>query len=129
MYLFIMTSNPQAEIYLYDGDTKVGETIWLADRHLAETIHKEIRSLLALKGLSEQDLTGIGIFRGPGSFTGLRIGHSVANSFAYSLGLPIVGALGDNWLGDAVHRLDSGENDKIVSPFYGAPPRTTKPRK
>ena len=36
-------------------------------------------------------LQGIEVETGPGSFTGLRVGVSVANSLAYSLGIPVNG--------------------------------------
>jgi tRNA threonylcarbamoyladenosine biosynthesis protein TsaB len=42
-------------------------------------------------------ISGIGVMKGPGSFTGLRIGLTVVNTLADSLNIPIVGAMGDNW--------------------------------
>lgn len=36
-------------------------------------------------------LKGIEVETGPGSFTGLRVGVSVANALAYSLGIPVNG--------------------------------------
>ena len=129
IYLLIKTDQPQAEIYLYKDHDKAQEENWLADRRLAETIHLKIKSVLTREGLRDFNLTGIGIFQGPGSFTGLRIGHSVANALAYGLNLPIVGTSGENWVKDALRRLTSGENDKLVVPEYGAQARVTKPRK
>ena len=129
MYLLIRTDQPQAEILLFNNQVKAGEEKWLADRSLAETIHQKIRSMLSGSGLNESDLKGIGIYKGPGSFTGLRIGHSVANAFAYGLNIPVVGTSGENWAKDAINHLSNGNNDKIVTPEYGAPARVTKPRK
>jgi tRNA threonylcarbamoyladenosine biosynthesis protein TsaB len=129
MYLLINTSQPQAEIYLYKGEGKLAEDKWQAHRKLAETIHQRVDKLLSSKELNIKDISGIGIFKGPGSFTGLRIGHSVANALAYGLGVPIVGSLGDNWQADATARLVNGDNDQIVKPEYGAAARVTKPRK
>lgn len=50
-----------------------------------------IDKLLKDSGFSIKDISGIEVFEGPGSFTGLRVGISVANSLAYSLGIPING--------------------------------------
>ncbi len=38
-----------------------------------------------------QDLKGIEVETGPGSFTGLRVGVSVANALGFSLGIPVNG--------------------------------------
>lgn len=38
-----------------------------------------------------QDLKGIEVEKGPGSFTGLRVGVSVANALGFSLGIPVNG--------------------------------------
>lgn len=69
------------------------------------------------------------MFRGPGSFTGLRIGLTVANTIASAQSLPIVGATGDEWQQQSIDRLSRGESDTIVLPEYGSGARITKPRK
>ena len=69
------------------------------------------------------------VFKGPGSFTGLRIGITVANAIAYAQNIPIVGTTGENWRGDGLKKLSGGKNDKIVMPEYGAEPNITKSRK
>lgn len=42
-------------------------------------------------GVSARDITGVAVARGPGSFTGLRIGMSVAKAIAYAADASIVG--------------------------------------
>jgi tRNA threonylcarbamoyladenosine biosynthesis protein TsaB len=75
------------------------------------------------------DITGVGFFEGPGSFTSLRIGATVANTLADSEGIPVVGARGDDWREQAQKKLSNGENQKIVLPFYGAQANVTLPKK
>lgn len=41
--------------------------------------------------LEFKDLTGIEVEKGPGSFTGLRVGVSVANALGFALGIPVNG--------------------------------------
>lgn len=38
-----------------------------------------------------KDLSGIEVETGPGSFTGLRVGVSVANALGFALGIPVNG--------------------------------------
>ena len=75
------------------------------------------------------DITGIVVFRGPGSFTGLRIGVTVANSLAYSRNVPIVGELGEDWAKKGISRIFAGESDDVVMPEYGGEANITAPRK
>ncbi len=46
--------------------------------------------VLTKSGLKYEELHAIGISEGPGSYTGLRIGASVAKALAYTLNIPII---------------------------------------
>ncbi len=48
-----------------------------------------ISSLLAETGLSLQDLDAIAVTRGPGSFTGVRIGIGIAQGISFGLKIPV----------------------------------------
>jgi tRNA threonylcarbamoyladenosine biosynthesis protein TsaB len=126
--LAVRTDKPEAELVLFDGQTKLEEIIWQAHRELAETIHIKIRELLETQSKSLKDLEGIITYQGPGSFTGLRIGLSVANALADSLAIPIVGAMGNAWQAESIKRLLAGESDPVVMPEYGAPVHITTPK-
>lgn len=56
----------------------------------AERLHIFIREILAENNLEMSDLNAIAISKGPGSYTGLRIGVSAAKGLCYSLNLPLV---------------------------------------
>jgi tRNA threonylcarbamoyladenosine biosynthesis protein TsaB len=124
----IKSDMPRAELYLI-SDGRIKKLSWEADRRLAKTLNTKIKTLLAKNDLTLSRLDGIAVFSGPGSFTGLRIGHSVANALAYSLEIPIVGVTGEHWLSAADTRLHKQENDHIALPKYGSPARVTKPKK
>lgn len=110
-------------------DDKADTSEWEAGHDLARDMLTYLHDQLERHGGDFSDITGIGVFRGPGSYTGLRIGLTVLNTLADSGHIPIVGALGDTWQQDCLRRLRSGEDDKIVLPEYGGDAHVTKPRK
>ncbi len=126
--LTIRTDKPEAEIGLYDDQKQLAYDKWQAHRLLAETIHQKIQSLLNIQSITLHQVEGIVVFEGPGSFTGLRIGVSVAGALAYGLNIPIVSSAED-WLESGIARLLDGQSEKIPVPNYGAPATTTKQRK
>ncbi len=129
LVLTIRSDRPEAEVGLFDGDTQLENEKWQAHRQLAETIHNKIEAILKSQQKTWADIEGVVCFKGPGSFTGLRIGLSVGNALAYSLHIPIVSEGGDGWLKDGARRLQTGDNEKFAMPEYGSPVHTTLPRK
>lgn len=130
MLLGLKTDNPLAEIVLCSDAGEVIEKVdWQADRTLARHLLRQLADLLERHSSTFNNLTGLIVFKGPGSFTGLRIGLSVMNTLAYSEGVAIVGTGGDNWLKNGLERLARGENDQVVLPEYGADARITTPKK
>jgi tRNA threonylcarbamoyladenosine biosynthesis protein TsaB len=129
LILTFRTDKPEAELGLFEDGNKLAYSIWPAHRQLAETIHLKISELLASQGRGLDDLDGLVVFKGPGSFTGLRIGISVANALAYSLQIPIVAETGERWLEQGRQALNKGKNQRIAVPEYGSPPHITTPRK
>lgn len=127
--LTLRTDKPEAEIGLFKDGTELVYKKWTAHRQLAETLHSQIAKILQSVGVDWGDIKGVVVFKGPGSFTGLRIGLSVANALAYSYGLPIVGTQGKDWLKDGLAKLQKGQNDQMVLPKYGSPVYTTPPKK
>jgi tRNA threonylcarbamoyladenosine biosynthesis protein TsaB len=129
IFLTIKTDNPEAEIALFDDLKKLDEIKWQANRVLADTIHTKIKELLINDELKWQDINGVVCYKGPGSFTGLRIGLSVANALAYGLDIPVVSNSSKNWQCIGVEALMGGKNDKITLPEYGSEAKITNPKK
>lgn len=126
LVLSIRTDNPKAEVGLYKDSQKIGYKSWQAHRKLAETIHQSISEILISNGKNISDINGVVVFQGPGSFTGLRIGISVANALGNGLGVPIAGASGRNWQKSAIKNIGA---KKLVWPNYGLDPYITIQKK
>lgn len=128
MILLLDTSTPVCKLTLIDGDWRYDDA-WQADRTLAKNLLGYLGGQLQKNGKTFADLTGIGAYQGPGSFTGLRIGLTVLNTIADTQHIPIVGGTGENWQTDVTTALGRGQNDQIVLPLYGSDAHITKPRK
>lgn len=125
----LKTDGPIAEIGLFNKDQALDYFKYEHLNQLSENLLIEIEKLLSKNKLKYSDLFGINVYQGPGSFTGLRIGISLANALSYSLNIPIIGSTQENWIKSGINELLKGKNQKIVIPEYGALPHITKARK
>ena len=92
MLLAIDTSTRNAGIALADaGGRVISCRSWhSAVNHTAELM-PAVAQTLAAAGLTVHDLAGIAIALGPGGFSALRVGMSVAKGLAIAAGKPLVG--------------------------------------
>ena len=127
--LSIKTDQPESEFMIFNDHKRLAEIKYLAHRDLAQTIHQKIADLLKKENLNWSDIDGIICYQGPGSFTGLRIGLTMANTLSYALRIPIIGAKSNNWQTEAINKLLNAEDDQQVYPFYDSEPHVTKPKK
>ena len=128
-YVLLNTSTPRCEVTIVSRDKKRHIYEWQAERMLAHGLLRFLSQTLAEHKETFASIQGLGVYRGPGSFTGLRIGLTVLNTVASGQSIPIVGESDDGWKTRAVERLDEGKNDRLVTPLYGADARITTPRK
>jgi tRNA threonylcarbamoyladenosine biosynthesis protein TsaB len=128
MILLLDTSTPICKLVFIEKDWRYDDE-WQADRDLAKHLLKYLKDQLDKNGKTFTDISAIGVYQGPGSFTGLRIGITILNTFASSEKIPIVSATGENWQRTCLKRLENNENDELVMPLYGSEPNITTPRK
>jgi len=57
----------------------------------SETLMPHIETVLHMARIKKEDLEGIAVSIGPGSFTGLRIGLAAAKMMSYALCIPLIG--------------------------------------
>ncbi|GAA4273974.1 tRNA (adenosine(37)-N6)-threonylcarbamoyltransferase complex dimerization subunit type 1 TsaB [Aquimarina gracilis] len=56
----------------------------------AERLHNFIDKIVKGEGLTMKDLAAVAVSKGPGSYTGLRIGVSTAKGLCYALDIPMI---------------------------------------
>ena len=91
MLLAIDTSTRNAGVALAEDGQVVSSRSWYsAVNHTAELM-PAVSQLLEVAGLTAHNLDGIAVALGPGGFSALRVGMSVAKGLALATGKPLVG--------------------------------------
>lgn len=91
MLLAIDTATRQAGLALCTRDKLLTEMIWEAGRHHTVEMAPALDDAFARTDTSPVDLTAVAVTIGPGSFTGLRIGMSLAKGYAIAHELKLIG--------------------------------------
>jgi tRNA threonylcarbamoyladenosine biosynthesis protein TsaB len=89
--LSIDTASDIASIALSRDGVVTAEKTWRCERNHTVELMPAIDALLAANGDSKPDVSAVFVCAGPGMYTGLRVGVSVAKGIAYALEIPIVG--------------------------------------
>ncbi|MFD1030072.1 tRNA (adenosine(37)-N6)-threonylcarbamoyltransferase complex dimerization subunit type 1 TsaB [Metaplanococcus flavidus] len=89
IYLGIDTSNsPLAIALAKDNSILIEESSNLKINH-SLTVMPAIEEMMATAKITPADLTHIAVAEGPGSYTGVRIGLTIAKTLAWSLKIPL----------------------------------------
>ena len=91
MLLAIDTSTRYAGVGLWRGDRLISSLSWYSQRNHTEELMPAIGHVLGQAGAGPDSLGGIAVALGPGGFSALRVGISVAQGLALPLSLPVVG--------------------------------------
>ncbi len=89
--LTIQTATPAGSLSLTDGSQLLAELNLDVRMTPTEWLLSSIEELMEFAGLERSDLDGVAVVRGPGSFTGLRVGLATAKGLAISVGCPLLG--------------------------------------
>jgi tRNA threonylcarbamoyladenosine biosynthesis protein TsaB len=91
MLLALDTSTAQIGLAIYDGSQVISEYAWRSRlRHTVELAPAIFESLKRCD-LTMDDIQALGVALGPGSFTSLRVGLSLAKGLALSRHVPLIG--------------------------------------
>ena len=91
MYLIIDTSTRHGAVGLWHDDRLARAMAWHARHNHTAELMPAIEAILGQEGLSVSDLQGVAVATGPGGFSALRAGLSVAKGLALGLALPLAG--------------------------------------
>lgn len=91
LILNIETATPVCSVCLSDGERIVGIRETSDHNSHSKVIAVFIDEILKETGTGVNDLDAVAVSKGPGSYTGLRIGVSTAKGLCYALGIPLIG--------------------------------------
>ena len=89
--LTIQTASPAGSIALTAGERLLAELNLDVRKTPTEWLLQSIGDLLDKTDVKKADLDAIAVVRGPGSFTGLRVGLATAKGLSLALGCPLLG--------------------------------------
>lgn len=140
--LILETSGRAGSVALAEGKTLLCTRRLDETRRHARDLAPAVRELFRTQGWKPRDVQAVFVSRGPGSYTGLRIGITSAKVFAYATGCALIGIdtfsaiamqvpLGPDGpsspsnMGSQVDVLADAQQDKIyVQRFLSAVPQT-----
>lgn len=89
--LAIDTSNYVLGVAIVDEEKVIGEVITNLPKNHSVRVMPTIEQLMKECGIKPKELERIVVAMGPGSYTGVRIGVTIAKTLAWSLQIPLVG--------------------------------------
>lgn len=114
--LAIDTSNYALGVALLEEKEVLGEYITNLKKNHSVRIMPAIQTLMKDCGRVPSDLTKIVVAKGPGSYTGVRIGVTIAKTLAWTLNIPLVGISSLEILAAGPGRYFAG----FISPIFDA---------
>lgn len=95
------TKREEVTVELIDSKSKFKDKLVQSQKLGSQVLLQMIVKILKENKLSFGDLTAVEVNPGPGSFTGTKVGVSVANALGFALNIPV-----------------NGKKGKIVVPIY-----------
>lgn len=103
--LYLETSSKNCSVAISDNEKLLCLCEEVSENYKqSESLHTYVEWVLEGAGIALKDIEAVSLGKGPGSYTGLRIGAASAKGFCYGLRVPLV----------AVNSLES-----MIEPFLG----------
>jgi tRNA threonylcarbamoyladenosine biosynthesis protein TsaB len=91
MILCLETATPVCSVALCDSNCIISKRESHENKSHAANLTIFIQELLQEAKIKTEELEAVAVSKGPGSYTGLRIGVSVAKGIAYGASIPLIG--------------------------------------
>lgn len=89
--LYLETSSRNCSAAISDNEKLLCLTEEVSDNYKqSESLHTFVEWALEGAGISMKDIEAVSLGKGPGSYTGLRIGAASAKGFCYGLKIPLI---------------------------------------
>lgn len=111
----IDTSGDICSLALFDDARELSTYQFRHELHLAERLPAFVTFVLGAHDRKLRDIDAFAVGLGPGSFTGVRVGVTMAKTWAHSLGRPLVGVSSVDALAEPIAELEIG-NIVAVAP-------------
>ncbi len=136
MLLAIETSSRLGSVVLHDGNSIVAERSFSHGLQNAAKVLPLIDEMCRSAGLGARDLREVAVSVGPGSFTGLRIGVTLAKTLCFVTGakliaVPTMPVLASNAPSDAVNVMVilDAKRDQVFGAVYSRKTQKAESRK
>ncbi|MFT8323057.1 MAG: tRNA (adenosine(37)-N6)-threonylcarbamoyltransferase complex dimerization subunit type 1 TsaB [Bacillus sp. (in: firmicutes)] len=135
--LAIDTSNFVLGISILDNGKVIGEYITNLKKNHSIRAMPAIEQLMKECEIEPKELTKIVVARGPGSYTGVRIGVTIAKTLAWTLNIPLVGvsslevlavSVGKYFEGNVVPLFDARRGQIYTGLYYFSEKNCTQKR-
>lgn len=89
--LYLETSSKNCSVAISDNEKLLCLTEEVSENYKqSESLHTFVEWALEGAGISMKEIEAVSLGKGPGSYTGLRIGSSSAKGFCYGLKIPLI---------------------------------------
>ena len=90
LIIALNTASKESALALLQDDRVLGEVTWLSNANESTKVLPGLEELLKNAGKTWEDLTHIFVIKGPGAYTSLRVGITIANGMAWTLKRPML---------------------------------------
>ncbi|MHD0397240.1 tRNA (adenosine(37)-N6)-threonylcarbamoyltransferase complex dimerization subunit type 1 TsaB [Staphylococcus simulans] len=117
IYLLLDTSNKPMSLAVMQDDTLLVEHTTNMKRNHSVQLMPAIQKMIEEAGITKKDIDAIVVAKGPGSYTGLRIGVTTAKTLAYALNTKLYGV---SSLEALAATLPDTQTKQLIVPVFDA---------